>query len=167
MARGQTGVSQRVHVGFLRSCPPDIPPPHHRDDTPRERGRPARMLSLYLPLSFPAMRHPATLPGGTARARPKQSHGAVAGRPGWRRWARLCQDLCGRDARAPGWASSHDIVTPRERNRRSICVPLVVEAGPCVLLSICVHSCPFVVHLHLRRSRRAEPKAMERDRRLY
>ena len=46
----------------------------------RERGRPARMLSRCVPLSFPAMRHPATLPAGTARARPKQIPGAVAGR---------------------------------------------------------------------------------------
>ena len=68
----------------------------------RERGRPARMHSRCVPLSFPAMRHPATLPAGTAGARPKQSPGAVAGRPGWRRWPRLCQDLCGRDARVPG-----------------------------------------------------------------
>ena len=48
----------------------------------RERGRPARMLSRCVPLSFPAMRHPATLPAGTARARPKQIPGAVAGRVG-------------------------------------------------------------------------------------
>ena len=41
---------------------------------------------------------------------------AVAGPSGWRRWPRLCQDLCGRDARAPGWASSHDLVTPRPRS---------------------------------------------------
>ncbi len=69
---------------------------------PRERGRPARILSLCLPLSFPAMRQPATLPAGTAWARPKKSPGVFAGRSGSRRWARLCQDFCGRDARAPG-----------------------------------------------------------------
>ena len=56
-----------------------IPPPHHRDDTPRERGRPARMLSLRLPLSFPAMLQPTALPAGTAWARPKQGQGAAAG----------------------------------------------------------------------------------------
>ena len=85
----------------------------------RERGRPARMLSRSVPLSFPAMRHPATLPAGTAWARPKQSPGAVAGRLGWRRWPRLCQDLCGRDARAPGWASSRDVVSAKEAHRSS------------------------------------------------
>ena len=69
---------------------------------PRERGRPARMLSLGLPLSFPAMLQPTALPARTAWARPKQRQGAAAGRTGWRRWQRLCQDLCGRDARAPG-----------------------------------------------------------------
>ena len=56
-----------------------IPPPHHRDDTPRERGRPARMLSLRLPLSFPAMLQPTALPAGTTWARPKQRQGAAAG----------------------------------------------------------------------------------------
>ena len=102
-------------------------------DTPRERGRPARMLLLMVVAQFPSdIRHPATLPAGTACARPKQSPGAVAGRSGSRRWARLCQDLCGRDARAPGGASSHDIVTPRAQIRRSIRAPLVIEGGPSV-----------------------------------
>ena len=90
----------------------------------RERGRPARMLSRCVPLSFPAMRHPATLPAGTAWARPKQGPGAVAGRAGWRRWPRLCQDLCGRDARAPGWASSHDVVAAKQVHR-SLCLFVV------------------------------------------
>ena len=44
-----------------------------------ERGRPARMLSLWLPLSFSAMPQAATLSAGTASARPKESHGAVPG----------------------------------------------------------------------------------------
>ena len=81
-----------------RRIPPTSPSGRH----PRERGRPARMLSLGLPLSFPAMRQPVALPEGTAWARPKQNHGSVAGRSGSRRWARLREDLCGRDARAPG-----------------------------------------------------------------
>ena len=116
---------------------------------PRERGRPARILSLGLPLSFPAMRHPATLSAGTAWARPKQSPGAVAGRPGSRRWARFCQccaggtpalpGVCGRDARAPGWASSHDVVISRSRYRRCIRARLVIEAGPSLFVFIRVH----------------------------
>ena len=81
--------------------PAGYPPAHHRKDTPRERGRPARILSLCLPLSFPAMRQPTTLPAGTAWDRPKQRHDAVAGRPRSRRWVGLREDLCGRDARAP------------------------------------------------------------------
>ena len=116
-----------------------IPPPHHRDDTTRERGRPARILFLELPLSFPAMRQPTTLPAGTEWARPKQSLGAVASRPGWRRRRRLRKDLCGRDARAPGWSSSHDVVTPREQDCRSIRAPLVIEGGPSVFVLIRVH----------------------------
>ena len=39
-------------------------------------------------------------------------------------------------------------VTPRAQNCRSILAPLIVEAGPRVFWSICVYSCPFVVHLH-------------------
>ena len=44
-----------------------------------ERGRPARILSLWPPLSFSAMLQAATLWAGTPSARPKESHGAVAG----------------------------------------------------------------------------------------
>ena len=52
---------------------------------PRERGRLARMHSRRVSLSFPAIRRPFTLPAGTAWARPKQSRGAVSGRPEWSR----------------------------------------------------------------------------------
>ena len=45
----------------------------------RERGRPARILSLELSLSFPAMRHPALLPVEIAQIRLKQSPGVFAG----------------------------------------------------------------------------------------
>ena len=58
-----------------RRIPPTSPSGRH----PRERGRPARMLSLRLPLSFPAMLQPPALPAGTAWARPKQRRGAAAG----------------------------------------------------------------------------------------
>ena len=58
-----------------RRIPPTSPSGRH----PRERGRPARMLSLRLPLSFPAMLQPTALPAGTAWARPKQRQGAAAG----------------------------------------------------------------------------------------
>ena len=95
---------------FARRIPSTSPSGRH----PRERGRPARMLSLRLPLSFPAMLQPTALPAGTAWARPKQRQGALAGRPGWRRWPRLREELCGRDARAPGGALFHDIVEPKE-----------------------------------------------------
>ena len=117
-ARGQTGVSHRVQVGFLRSRPPDTP---HRislrlparllrlplkEGVIWERGRPARILSLWPPLSFSATLQAATLSAETASAGPKENHGAVAGRSKWRRWPRLCQALCGRDARAPRKPSS-------------------------------------------------------------
>ena len=148
LACGQTGVSQRAQVGFLRSRPPDTPPPHHRDGIAWERGRPARILSLWPPLSFSAMLQAATLSAGTASARPKESHGAVPGRSKWGRWPRLCQAWCGRDARAPRKPSSHDIVTPRVKNCRCILVPLVIEGGSSVFWSICVYWCPLVVRLH-------------------
>ena len=44
-----------------------------------ERGRPARILSLWPPLSFSAMLQAATLSARTAAAKPKESHGAVPG----------------------------------------------------------------------------------------
>ena len=68
----------------------------------RERGRPARMRSRSVPLSYPAMRRPATLPAGTPWVRPKQSSGAVAGRAGWRKWPRPCQCCAGRTPVLPG-----------------------------------------------------------------
>ena len=89
-ASGQSGVSQRVHVGFLRSRP--APTPHRISLRLRllrlplkggviawERGRPARILSLWPPLSFSAMLQAAPLWAGTASARPKESRGAVPG----------------------------------------------------------------------------------------
>ena len=57
----------------------------------------------------------------------------------WRRWPKLREDLCGRDARAPGWASSHDRVTPTGQKCRSILASVVVEGGPSVLVPIRVH----------------------------
>ena len=44
-----------------------------------ERGRPARILSLWPRLSFSATLQAATLWAGTASARPKESHGAIPG----------------------------------------------------------------------------------------
>ena len=76
----------------------------------RERGRPARMHSRCVPLSFPAMPHPATLPAGTARARPKQSPGAVAGLAGCRSWVRPCQCCAGGTPAFPG---GHPLVAYR------------------------------------------------------
>ena len=53
------------------------PPPHRREGIAWERGRPARTLSLWPPLSFSAVLQAATLSAGTAAAKPKQSHGPV------------------------------------------------------------------------------------------
>ena len=124
------------------------PRPRRRDDIAWERGRPARILSLWPPLSFSATLQAATLSAETASARPKETHGAVAGRSRWGRWPRLRQVLCGRDARAPRKPSSNDIVTPREQNCSSTLVALMVEGGPSVFWPIRVDSCSFVVRLH-------------------
>ena len=69
--KGDRRLSEKSPAGY--------PPPHHRDDTPWERGRPARILSLWPPLSFSAMLQAATLWARTASAKPKESHGAVPG----------------------------------------------------------------------------------------
>ena len=61
---------ERANGGFPKGArrlseksPTGYPPLHHRDDTTRERGRPARILSLELSLSFPVMRHPGYTAG--------------------------------------------------------------------------------------------------------
>ena len=136
-ARGQTGVSQRGQAGFQRSRPPDTP---HLTigTTPRERGRPARMLSLRLPLSFPAMLQPTALPAGSATeseaCRPVEAEGEpwrrsmpvdpsvlVETKPGDGRGLREEETGCaGGTPALPGTrASSHDRVTPTGQKCRS------------------------------------------------
>ena len=56
--------------------------------------------------------------------------------PCWGRWPRLCQALCGRDARAPRRLSSHEIVTPRAYNFRGILVPLTADIVNCARVRI-------------------------------
>ena len=65
--------------GSSEKLPARHSPPHRRDGIAWERGRPARILSLWPPLSFSAMLQAATLSAGTASARPKERHGAVPG----------------------------------------------------------------------------------------
>ncbi len=160
-ACGQTGVSQGVRVGFLRSHPPDTP---HRISLRLA----ARLLRLPLKGGVIALGARASRPHAVPLAAAElqcdaagshpacgNSIGRAEGEP-WRRsrliqvgrWPRLCQAWCGRDARAPRQPSFHDIITPRAPNCRSILVPLVVEGGLSVFWSIGVYWCPFVVHLH-------------------
>ena len=74
--------------------PAGYPPPHHRDDTPWERGRPARMLSLRLPLSFPAMLQPdrpvRREPHGPGRSRGRAPLPVDSGGGDGRSCARIC-----------------------------------------------------------------------------
>ena len=65
-ARRQTGVFPKGTGSAFREVARRIPSTSPSGRHPRERGRPARMLSLRLPLSFPAMLQPTALPAGTA-----------------------------------------------------------------------------------------------------
>ena len=168
--RRQTGVSQRVHVGFLRSRP--APTPHRIS-----LRLAARLLRLPLKGGVIALGARASRPHPVPVAVAELQCDAAGSHPvggnsirqaegeSWRRfrliqvgrWPRLCQawcgrdaraprkpSSCGRDARAPGKPSSHDIVTPRAPNCRSILVPRVVEGSPSVFASLRVYSCLFV-----------------------
>ena len=104
-ALGQTGVSQRVQVGSQRSRPPDTPQRTIGTAPPGSAGVSPACYPLGCHSVSLRCRSPPLLPVEIAWARPKQSHGAVAVRSGSRRWVRLYQDLCGRDARAPGGLS--------------------------------------------------------------
>ena len=140
---GTAGQGSRTNGSFPKGArrlseksPAGYPPAHHRDSTPRERGRLARMLSLGLPLSFPAMPQPAP-PAGGNRLGPAEAEP-------WRR----CRSIqVGEMAEAvPGLvragrprsrvAFSHDVVTPTSQYCRSIRAPLVIEGTPSVFVCI-------------------------------
>ncbi len=125
MGTAETESRRRFRSTRVEEMAEAVPGPVRARAT-RQRGRPARMHCRCGSLRFPAMGQPATLPAGTAWARPKQSPGAFAGPSRSRRWPRLCQNLCGRDARAPGWASSRDVIAAKEVHRSSC---LSVELG--------------------------------------
>ena len=101
-------------------------------DTPRERGRPARMLLLMVVAQFPSDIAPGHPAGGNRM-------GPAEAEP-WRRCRSIRVEEMGEAV--PGFvragrprsrgASSHDIVTPRAQIRRSIRAPLVIEGGPSV-----------------------------------
>ena len=175
-ARGQTGVSQRVRVGFLRSRPPDAPHrislrlearllrlplkggvialgarasrPHPVPYHPGARAS-ARMLSLWPPLSFSAMLQAATLSG-------REQH-----RPGRRRaMAPFPVDPSGGDGRGcarlgaggtpalPG--SLHPMTSSHQGHQiaEAFWRRLWLKEVHLSFWSICVYWCPFVVHLH-------------------
>ena len=79
-----------------------------------------------------------------------RSPGAVASRSKWRRWARLCQALCGRDARAPrGIPSPAPVASTADTGRpRSQGGPFwalrAVEAAPYRFVALRGSSCSFV-----------------------
>ena len=60
--KGARPLSEKSPAGYPLTAPSGGHPP--------ERGRPARILSLGLPLSFPAMLQPATLRIGPSEAEP-------------------------------------------------------------------------------------------------
>ena len=116
-----------AHRHGLRPGKPARAPLRSKSDGRRRHPGARASRPHAIPLraaQFPCDAAPGHPAGGTAWARPKQGPGVVAGRAGWRRWPRLCQELCGRDARAPGWASSHDVVAAKEVHR-SLCLFVV------------------------------------------
>ena len=144
---GTAGQGSRTNGSFPKGAgrlaeksPAGYPPAHHRDSTPRERGRLARMLSLGLPLSFPAIRQPAP-PAGGNRLGPAEAEP-------WRRCRSIRVEEMGeaipRFVRAgrprSRGAFSHDVVTPPSQYCRSIRAPLVIEGTPSVFVPIRVHS---------------------------
>ena len=115
---GGRGPGSRANGSFPRGArrlseksPARHPPRHRPDGMAWERGRPARILSLWPPLSISAMLQAATLWAGTPSPGRRRVMAPFPVDPGGR-WPRLCQAWCGRDARAPRKLSSHDIVTP-------------------------------------------------------
>ena len=138
-ARRQTGVSQRGQAGFQRSRPPDTPHLTIGTTPPGSAGVPpaccpfgCRSVSLRCCSRPPCRREPH----GPGRSRGRAPLPVDSGGGDGRSCGRY---LCGRDARAPGWASSHDRVTPTGQECRSILAPVVVEGGPSVLVTIRVH----------------------------
>ena len=141
---GTAGQGSRTNGSFPKGArrlseksPAGYPPAHHRDSTPpRERGRLARMLSLGLPLSFPAMRQPAISAGGNRM-------GPAEAEP-WRRCRSIRVEEMGEAM--PGFvragrprsrvAFSHNVVTPTSQYCRSIRAPLVIEGTPSVFVCI-------------------------------
>ena len=126
--------------------PAGYPPPHHRDATTRERGRPARMLSLRLPLSFPAKccsRPPCRRePHGHGRSRGRAPLPVDSGGGDGRSCERIC---AGGTPALPGGLPPMTGSHQRAQKCRSILAPVVVEGGPSVLVPIRV---PLVVPLH-------------------
>ena len=141
--RGQTGVSQRVHVGFLRSRPPDTPHRTAGTASPGSAGVPPASCSFGRRRASvrccrqPPCRREQQRPGRRRAMAPfpvDPSGGDDRG------CARL---WCGRDDRAPRKPSSHDLVTPKGtkvqkhfgaacRSRRSICLLVYL----CLFVSI-------------------------------
>ena len=87
------------------------------------------------------MRHPALLPVEIAWVRPKQRHGALAGRPGSRRGARPCQCCAGGTPALPGGLPP---MTPRHQRHNIAQAP----GRRSSLKQLHPYSCLFVVRLH-------------------
>ena len=126
---------------------PDRCPPHR---IPWERGRDARMLFLWRLLSFPAMLQAVIL---SAPHRPGRNK-AMAPFPvdSSEGDGRGCAWLCaGGTPALPG--STHLMTSPHQGHHPAEAVwrrlsMEEVHLHSCLFVSIRVHSCPFVVHLH-------------------
>ena len=136
-ARGQTGVSHRVQLGFLKSRPPDIPQPRQPAPGSIRRG----VIGLGARASRP---HPVPLAAASVR-RCKPPCRRKRHRPGRRRaMAPLPVDPREEMAKAvpglvrAGRPRSQGAIIPHRHTKgtnQKLLVPLVVEGGPSVFVS--------------------------------
>ena len=123
---GKREFPKRGQAGFQRSRPPDTLHLSIGTTPPGSAGVPpaccpfgCRSVSLRCCSRPPCRREPH----GPGRSRGRAPLPVDSGGGDGRGCARY---LCGRDARAPGWASSHDRVTSTGQKCRSILAPVVV-----------------------------------------
>ena len=108
-----TGASQRAPVGFQRSRPPDTL--HRTIGTTHPGARASRPHPLpWVAAQFPCDGAPVHRAGGNRMGPAQAEPGCLCRSIRVEEMAEALPVLCGRDARAPGWASSHDVVEPKE-----------------------------------------------------
>ena len=131
----QTGVSQRALVGFQRSRPPDTLQPTNGTTHPGARASRPHPLP-WVVAQFPCDGAPVHRAGGNRMGPAEAEPGCLCRSIRVEEMGEALPVLCGRDARAPGWAFSPDAATPTSQYCRSIRAPLVIEGTPSLFVSI-------------------------------